>query len=201
MTAHQHLTECGLPGVAAIPYGLHMCHLYRDREELTAALVSYFSAGLRNNERCIWITAEPLLAADARAALERHDPAARQAIETGALVIRDYSEWYVSSNGLQGEKVVDFWLAEEERALAAGYRGLRITGNVTFLTPQTWQPFMDYEEAVNAALSRRRIVSLCSYQLPRSQWTDVLDVLQRHHCALNRADADSWQIVTGDQQA
>ena len=60
------LTDCGLPGVKEIPYGVHMCHFYRGREDLVEALVPYFVAGLRNGERCIWITAAPLSAAEAK---------------------------------------------------------------------------------------------------------------------------------------
>ena len=58
MTAASHMTSCGLPGINSIPYGTHMCHFYEDAENLAGALVPYFAAGLRNNERCIWIAAE-----------------------------------------------------------------------------------------------------------------------------------------------
>jgi len=46
-----NLTDCGLPGIRNIPYGVHMCHFYRGREELAAVLVPYFAAG------CIGIAA------------------------------------------------------------------------------------------------------------------------------------------------
>ncbi|MBV8030018.1 MAG: MEDS domain-containing protein [Betaproteobacteria bacterium] len=189
-------TDCGLPGIRSIPYGMHMCHFYSDREELAATLVPYFAAGLRNNERCIWITAEPLSATDAKEALVRHDPAATAALRAESLIVRDHSDWYENADGLQGKQVIELWLAEEERARKAGYSGLRITGNVTFLTPQTWDLFMEYEEALTAALANRRIVALCSYHLQRSSWTDLLDVSRRHHCTLDRPD-QGWQILTG----
>jgi hypothetical protein len=67
--APSNLTDCGLPGIRHIPYGVHMCHFYRGRDELAALLVPYFAAGLRNRERCIRIAAEPLDAAAARLAL------------------------------------------------------------------------------------------------------------------------------------
>ena len=28
MSALAHTTECGLPGVTTIPYGVHLCHFY-----------------------------------------------------------------------------------------------------------------------------------------------------------------------------
>ena len=190
-----HITDCGLPGIKDIPYGVHMCNFYRSREELAAALVPYFSAGLRANERCIWITAEPLLATDAKALLAATGFDVEAAIASGALVIRDYSDWYAHAGGLKGNEVVDLWLAEEARALAAGYAGLRITGNVTFLRPADWDIFMAYERLVHEAFNGRRIVTLCTYDLGRCGASEVLDVMRRHSCTLDRPD-HGWQILT-----
>jgi len=188
-------TNCGLPGVAQIPYGSHMCHFYRDRSDLVAALVPFFVAGLNNNECCIWITAEPLNAADARLELQKAGVDVDAAIRSGALTIRDYSEWYTAAEGLKSNQVAKLWLAEEDSALEQGYSGLRITGNASFLTPETWPDFMDYEEVVHRAFQGRRIVSLCSYDARRCGAADTLQVARRHSCALNQPD-EGWQVVT-----
>ena len=58
-------------------------------------------------------------------------------------------------------------LEEEERALAEGYNGLRITGNTSFLTPGDWPTFMEYEQALSARFHGRRIVTICSYARAR----------------------------------
>lgn len=84
------LTECGLPGIKDIPYGVHMCHFYQGRDGLAAALVPYFAAGLRNRERCIWITAKPLIAADAKLELQKAGIDAEAAIREGSLIVRDF---------------------------------------------------------------------------------------------------------------
>lgn len=190
------LTDCGLPGIREIPYGVHMCHFYNGRDQLAAALVPYFAAGLRANERCIWIAAEPLNAAHAKLGLMEAGVDVAAALASGALVVRDFSEWYAEGERLRGTEVVRYWLAEEERALAQGYAGLRITGNVSFLTPETWATFMDYEEVVNRTFSGRRIVTLCTYPSHGCGASQVLDVVHRHTCALERPD-EGWQILTG----
>ena len=191
-----NLTDCGLPGIRDIPYGVHMCHFYERREDLAAALVPFFIAGLRNQERCIWITAEPLRAADARQALRDAGFDADAAIAAGALAILDFSDWYAEKENLKGNQVVELWLAEERRALAEGYRGLRITGNVTFLEPGDWPVFMEYEALVNQAFQGRRIVTLCTYSSRDCGAAEMLDVVHRHNCALDRPD-EGWQILTG----
>ena len=195
-TLNSSFTNCGLPGISQVPYGTHMCHFYRDREELVAALVPFFVAGLSNDERCIWITAEPLNSADARLELQKTGLDVAAAMRNGALTIRDYSEWYTAAEGLKSNQVAKLWLDAEERALAQGYSGLRISGNVSFLTPETWPDFMDYEEVVHHAFQGRRILSLCSYHALRCEPAHVLEVVRRHSCALTRPD-DGWQVLTG----
>ncbi len=195
---HRHassLTDCGLPGIRQIPFGVHMCHVYSSREELVAALVPYFAAGLRGNERCIWICGEPLSAREAEAELALAGIDVEGAIASGSLIVRDFSEWYAESGRLKGTDVMRQWLHYEERALADGYEGIRITGNVSFLTPATWHLFMQYERLINEVFPGRRIVTLCSYPREAVGAADLLDVTHAHSCALERPD-EGWQILT-----
>jgi hypothetical protein len=196
MTAHDPtFTDCGLPGIRKVPYGIHMCHFYNGPADLAEALVPYFAAGLRNHERCLWITAQPLDAEAAKQALRAAGLDADAAIREGSLVVRDYSDWYVEGANLKGIDVVNLWLEQERKALADGHAGLRITGNVTFLTPQTWPEFMQYEALLDQAFQGHRIVTLCSYRLGTCDATEVLDVVRRHNCTLDRPD-EGWQILT-----
>jgi hypothetical protein len=183
MNAHHAITECGLPGIKRIPYGLHACHFYPGRQELLEALVPYFLAGLRAGERCIWIAAPPLPAEEARRELRAAWPAADAAIARGAIRILDFDSWYSSSAGLKGNEVVKLWLDEEQRALAEGYTGLRLTGNT-----------LECERIVGAGFHARRIVALCSYLLPDIGSDKVMEVMRAHDCAFDRPDA-GWQVI------
>jgi hypothetical protein len=191
------LTECGLPGIRQVPYGLHMCSFYGSRDDLVAALVPYFSAGLRSNERCIWVTAAPLDTAAAAQALERAGVDMRGALQKGALEIRDGAATYGEPEALQGKALADAWLREEQRALRDGYSGLRLSGNITFLRAADWPAFMAYEEAVNESVGGRRIVALCTYLLADCGAERMLDVKQRHACTLEHPD-EGWQLTTGN---
>jgi len=189
-----YLTECGIPGIGMVPYGAHFCHFYEGRRELVDAVVPYIEAGLRNNERCLWVTASPLPAREARAELAR---VAASAVFPGAcpaLQIVDFSGWYTSGGSFDGREVLRYWLGEEALALENGYRGLRIAGNLSFLTPAQWPGFMDYEQAVTEAFAGRRIVALCSYQRDQCCASEFDDARQRHHCTLERADA-GWKVA------
>ena len=187
-------TRSGLPGIDRVPVGMHACHFYADRGELVAALVPYCIAGLRGNERCLLVTAPPLPASEAIQELRAAWVGIDDAIQMGALRVLDFDQWYASSGGLKGLEVVQLWLEEEERALAEGYSGLRIAGNTSFLAPKDWATFMEYEEAVSARLSSRRIVALCSYALAECDDVRMNEVIHTHHCGLERAKAN-WRVV------
>jgi two-component system, sensor histidine kinase PdtaS len=189
-----HMTSCGLPGIDSVPFGTHACHFYKDRDELIAALVPYFVAGLRANERCLWITASPLPAGEALDELRAAWPDADSAIDAGKLRIIDFDAWYNRIGQMKGPDVVQLWLEEEERAIEDGFNGLRVTGNISFLTPDTWSPFMDYEKAVSTRFKNRRIVALCSYLVTQCENGELSEVMHAHNCALERDDT-TWRVV------
>ena len=85
-------SDSGIQVVGEIPFGTHFCQFYRTRQDLIDTLVPFFMAGLRNNELCLWVTSEPLRAAEAKAAmaaLDGSDLQGRQHHGRGAVVARD----------------------------------------------------------------------------------------------------------------
>jgi two-component system, sensor histidine kinase PdtaS len=195
-----HITHFGLPGIDAVPFGVHACHFYSNRDQLIATLVPYFVAGLRGNERCLWVTAPPLPAREAAPALRAAWHGVDVSIQAGALRILDFDQWYASSARRKELDVVKLWLEEEERALDEGYNGLRITGNLSFLKHGDWSTLMDYERAVTTRFMSRRIVALCSYALAQCDDQQMSEVMHAHHCALERPHAD-WQVFAGDRES
>jgi hypothetical protein len=170
-----------------------MCHFYPTRQELAACLVPYFQAGLRNNERCIWITADPFPVEDARAELAKVEPRLDDMINDGQIQILRADEWYPRKD-MDTKSIIQPWFQEEQRALARGYRALRVTGNTSFVTADDWENFMDYENAVTEAFKDHRIVTLCSYNLTKCRPTNVLEVVRNHQSTLHRRDA-IWEVI------
>jgi hypothetical protein len=115
-------------------------------------------------------------------------------------MIKDYSEWYSAADTSTDVDVVGSWLVEEQRALAEGFNGLRIAGNPSFLTRDSWSMFMGSETNLDEALEGRRILALCTYPRPLGA-SDMLDVAQCHDCALERVD-QGWHVVSpGSRQS
>jgi hypothetical protein len=173
---------------------MHSCHFYSDRQQLIDALVPFTLAGLQANERCLIIAAAPLPARDLVRELLQSRDGVEEALHSGALRVIDFDRWYLDTSGLKSEDLVQLWLQEEDQALADGYSGLRVSGNISFLTPEQWPAFMAYERSVSANFSNRRIVALCSYVLEDCTGDRKDQVLRAHGCAFERRDKD-WQVI------
>ena len=186
-----NLTRYGVPGIDQVPFGIHVCHFYRAREDLVDALVPYFDAGLSNNESCVWVS--PFSTDEATAALGRGLSGLDAMLGEGQLQIFDAKTWHASTKGLDKNAVVRFWLREEEKALAKGYHGLRGAVNTSSMYADDWDTLMDYEGAVSDTIRDRRILMLCSYDAQRCQATSVLEAVRTHQHALDRRDVN-WEI-------
>jgi len=188
-------TPSGISGIDDLRWGSHICQWYVKREDLASTLVPYFNAGLKNNERCIWVTAAPYEEADARRDLEAVCPGLERIIADKRLIIFDAAGWYGDGNGLHGVKVVEQWLAAEGEALAAGYDGLRISGNTSFVGEDDWGAFIEYENAFNREVLRdHRIIALCSYNLLEVEMTRMFEAVQSHQATIHRAESE-WRAL------
>ena len=139
------------------------------------------------------VSSKPLTIADARRALSA-TAEVDALIASGQLSLFDESTFF-PGKGQSGQVACQLWLDEEEKALAAGYRGLRIAGNADFVTPEEWSAFMDYEEACDRAFHGRRIVALCCYGKKDRGAAEIFELIGRHSCALEHPD-EGWQITT-----
>ena len=78
------------------------------------------------------------------------------------------------------------WEEREAKALADGYRGLRVAGTVSC---------MHHEQVFPEAAVGRRMIGLCSYDLRRCGAGDVFDVIRSHQFTIGRRDDEEWEIV------
>jgi signal transduction histidine kinase len=184
----------GLDAVGALPWGAHFCHFYGEREDLVDSLVPYFKAGLDSNEKCLWVTCDPLRATDARTALRNAVPDLDNRLKAGQIDIIDHHDWYTLTGRADADATLRGWVEREEQALTAGFAGLRLTGNTYWVERSDWTGFVDYEARVSKTFSSRRIIGLCSYCLGRCQPADVLDVVANHEFAISRRGGD-WQVI------
>jgi hypothetical protein len=187
-------TDSGLPGIGRIPWGSHICQFFRRREDLVECLVPYFRAGLENNERCLWVTGDPFRAQEATIELDRSMRGLSGHLDQGRIRIVDSDLWYTGLTQPTNPTVIEAWLREEREAAVAGFTGLRVAGNLSFLKPEELPSFLEYEKAVDRIFPRRQIIALCSYELGNCDSGSVSGILQAHRYALGRKHR-SWALA------
>ncbi len=188
------LRKSGIEVIGNVPWGTHFCQFYHTKQDLIDILVPYFKTGLENNEFCMWITAEPLKAAGARAALRRAVPDLDRYIEKGQIEIIPHTEWYLLGGKFDDERVLNGWVSKLEQALNRGYSGLRLTGNTFWLERDSWQAFTDYEAKINDVIGKYRMLAICTYCLDKCDGAAVVDVVKNHQFALIK-EKDKWNII------
>jgi PAS domain S-box-containing protein len=188
--------KTGIGIIGDVPWGTHFCHFYRAKEDLLNILVPYFQTGLENNEFCLWATAEPLGAKEAHKAMEKAMPGFAQYVETGQIEIVPHDRWYLQDGLFDSERVIRGWVDKLDRALAAGYSGMRASGNISWLERKDWESFADYEAAINRVIGQRQMVVLCAYWLKSISAADIFEVTGSHTFAVVGRNGD-LELVEG----
>ncbi|MFH1645203.1 MAG: MEDS domain-containing protein, partial [Candidatus Omnitrophota bacterium] len=192
------LRKSGIDVVGDISWGTHFCIFYNTAKDLIDILVPYFEEGLKNNEFCMWITADPLNVDEAKAALSARVENLSYYIKKGQIEIIDYSGWYTKSGNFNPEQVLTGWIRKHNKALRDGYAGLRLTGNTLWLEKRSWKRFNDYEKTINNMVGNYNMLAICAYYLPKCGAFEIIDVVSTHQFALLRK-GKRWQRMKSSE--
>jgi PAS domain S-box-containing protein len=188
------LRETGSKIIGSVPWGTHFCQFYQTRQDLLDILVPYFKTGLKGNEFCMWVTAEPLSSREAKRAMAKTMPNFAQYLAKGQIEIIPHDKWYLQDGVFDLQRVLNAWIDKLNQALAKGYSGLRLTGNTFWLEREDWESFTDYEAAISDVIGKYKMLALCTYSLDKCTASDVLDVMRNHEFALIKQE-DRWELL------
>jgi signal transduction histidine kinase len=188
------LRKTGIDALGNMPWGTHFCNFYETKDDLLDILIPYFAAGLENGEFCIWILSDPIDEAEATNALIRAFPQAERHLAVGDIKIVAHSQWYLSSEAFDRDRVIKGLLENLAQALAKGYTGMRVNGNTSWLTEEDWRNFMDYERGLNELIANRKIIVLCTYPLRNARATALFDIAHTHQFAIAKRSGH-WDVL------
>ena len=188
------LRESGIDAVGRVPWGTHFCHFYQSGQDLIDVLVPYFKEGLLANEFCMWVTSAPLKVEEAKAALKRAVPKLDDHVEKGQIEVLDYTDVYLRSGKFNSQQVLDGWVTRLADVRKKGFEGMRLAGNTHWLEGSAWRDFEQYEQAVNDAFGKHRMIAVCSYSLEKCGAVELIDVVASHQFALIRRHGD-WDLI------
>ena len=194
MTSINEMRSSGISVVGDRPWGTHFCSFYESKRNLLAMLVSYFKAGLENNEFCVWVVSEPLSERDAWDGLRNAVPEFEDYVSKRSIEVFDGSQWYLKGGVFDSTRVIAAWNEKVDRALDCGHVGLRGSGNAARLQKKDWTAFSEYEQVVNDSVVGRPALLLCTYSLNSCGATELLDVVHTHQFAKAMRRGE-WELI------
>ncbi len=188
------LRETGIRVLRRAPWGTHFCLFYRNKKDLCEILVPYFKAGLENNELCVWVCVEQLGVGEAQAALRKAVPRLGAYVKRGQIEFYSHKDWFQGSGKFNPKKVLRAWSDRRDRALDAGYDGLRVTADVFWLSAKDKAPYVDYQAGMNDLILRSPMLSLSTCSQENCDTSGIIDAVNHHKFSLVRQDG-KWTVA------
>lgn len=193
----RQLRETGIGVLGAVPWGTHVCLFYDTKGDLLETLVPYFKAGLENNEFCMWVLSESLNNRECRRAMQTAVPGFARYLRKQQIEIIPYKEWYLKGGLYDLQGVLDGCIDKLKKAVAAGYDGMRITGDTVWLSKRDKMRLAEYEAKVNDIILKCNMLAICTYNISQYTATEVLDISLHHKSTLFKRGS---MLVLGQQE-
>jgi signal transduction histidine kinase len=165
--------------------GDHICLVYESREEQMAAIVPFISQGIERNEACVYIV-DDRATSDVKDALSRSGLDVDDLIRSGALTFATKRDSYLRSGIFDPKLMIEFCRESVEAAVAQGFTGYRITGEMTWALGNECgcDRLMEYETLLNEFFPTSKALALCQYNRHRFSPEMIRDVLRTHPVAI-----------------
>jgi len=131
----------------------------RDKREV---LFTYLKSGLDAGEAAIYVASDESVREIEQAMKEFGlDPSLHE--QSGALRVVDYREWYIVDGEFNIGKTLSLWEHSLEHVVAKGFKGLRVTGEMScFFRNHMLNELVIYERALHRELTIP-IEAICAY--------------------------------------
>lgn len=149
--------------------GQHICAIYETPEEQIATAAEYLADGLRAGERVFYVADSQKALALFRGALRGRGIDADAESQRGALIQKTHKEAHLMGGRFDSERMMHLINAEVESALAEGFAGLRLCGDMSWLLgdPPGAHQVLEYEMFLNQFFTRVNACGMCQYDRHR----------------------------------
>jgi hypothetical protein len=168
-----------------IPPGSHICQLYSKVTEIPGVTARLMNVGLSLSEKCLFAAA-PAQIKEFREELLKLQVNVDELIESGQLTLYNEREIFLAGGGKRFDPY--FLLSSHQtfiaQALREGWRAVRISIDMTWLTKDIAQPeqILKYEAASDAVFTFQNapIIALMHYDHSKLLPTLVVELLKLH---------------------
>jgi anti-anti-sigma factor len=169
----------GLPLLDQVTLGDHVCWTVDDDAIRMEAIAGFVRAGLRHRERVIYSGDDP---PGVVASLRRQGIDIGAAMERGDFAAGTAESSYLSGGVFDPKATIRLWHGEIARARAAGFRGIRVLGDMTWASrgfPGA-EHLPWYEAHVNMVFCEGYVAGVCAYDRRRFDPLQLRRLLWAH---------------------
>jgi signal transduction histidine kinase/ActR/RegA family two-component response regulator len=171
--------------LARLRQGDHLCLIFENPEEPSAALVPFFKTGLAAGDQCLYIGPAAAARRIEHALAQQKIPVGRE-LERGALVMLTERKRWLPDGRFDPGVMMDLLRQTEQQALDDGFHGLRITWDMDWVldgAPGAGR-LIEYEALLNRFLTGSRTSALCRYDRTSTPASRLESVLHTHPLAV-----------------
>ncbi|TFG27699.1 hypothetical protein EU527_18280 [Candidatus Thorarchaeota archaeon] len=140
----------------------HLVLFYDSTEAKHNTLFSYISKGLELNEAVAYVCAEET-PEQIMEAMQRFGIDVERGLRTEALTVLDYTDMYIRDGEFDMDIVMASWAKFYDDAIAKGFKGLRVTGEMScFVQHDLVEELVEYEHALHTILDIP-MIAICAY--------------------------------------
>lgn len=189
------IRKTGFRVMGEMPWGTHICVFYQTKKDLLDAAATFFQAGLQNNEFCLWAVADSVSLAEASRVLSDAIPDFDVRLRDGQIELIHARDWYLNRHQFDLKRTIGAWNEKLNAALAMGYDGMRISGDVYRLQTSYWTEYFAYEKELDEGLVGQKMIVLCTLSLRASGAVDhLLDIAGAHKFSIIRRKGE-WEFL------
>jgi signal transduction histidine kinase len=159
----------------------HICLIYESQEERIAMPVPSIRMGLDRGEKCVFIAPEKTVS-DVNEALHAFGIDVDEAVKSGRLAVASQEDTYLRNGHFGPDKMIRFLADALERAIASGFSGLRVVGDMTWALAGDLGtgPLIEYEAKLNYFVRDHPIAVTCQYDRNRFSPEVILNMIRTH---------------------
>ena len=164
-----------------IALGMHVCSIYRNKEEQLSVIIPYLIFGLKHNERCVYVIGENTKE-DICRLLNESGIRSNSYIQSGQLVFLNKEDTYLREGFFAPQRMLDLVENAHYEALRDGHYGLRGTGEMSWVLEELpgSDKLIDYESKINQIFPRKKMAVICQYDETKFPENVLLEVLHTH---------------------
>lgn len=163
----------------------HAIMFYEFAEDKYRVILDYLKAGLNAQETVAYVAGVDETPSQVRSLLENRGINVDACEKKGILQVMSYRDWYLVDGEFNVERTITLWVRLLSDALAEGFKGLRVAGDVTwFLKSDMKKELLAYENSLHRVLDTP-LIAICAYSLPvlmqQNEVQLVVDLIKAHN--------------------